>query len=105
MNRLEMIIDNLNEAIKCQYQEHPDNNYVETCITHKYYDIDVTIDSMGGIEVSIVNAEYVDRNYSNAEDYIANNIIKWDDLGSDDDDDWDCNGFSSEADYMKYKFG
>ena len=103
--RLEEIIIKLDEALKEQHHQYPNDRYVETNLSIKNIDISVIIDSYKGVEVSIINGEYTDRSYPNLEDYIAENIIKWDDLDDDDYDEWDDHGFASEADYMRYKFG
>lgn len=106
MKRLSAIIEKLNKAIEDEFNSYPDNDWVEACIIHNdRYDINVCMDSDGGVEVSIINTDDCDKSYPNIEQYIAGNINEWDNLKSYDYDEWDDHGFSSESDYLRYKYG
>lgn len=102
--RLSHIIEKLNECILDEFRQNLNCNHIETSITHAdKYDIEVYLDFKGIIKVDIINGEY-ERYYTNIESYIADNIIEWNDLESEEYDEWDDHGFSSEEDYIRWKY-
>lgn len=102
--RLSHIIEQLNECILDEFRQNLNCSHIETSITHAdKYDIEVYLDFKGIIKVDIINSEY-ERYYTNIESYIADNIIGWNGLESEEYDERDNHGFSSEEDYIRWKY-
>jgi hypothetical protein len=102
--RLSLIIDKLNKELQNEFNNDTTCQSVEVSITHNNrYDIIVSLDINNIIKVDVVNSEH-ERYYTNIESYIAEHISDWNDLESEEYDEWDDHGFASEDDYIRWKY-
>lgn len=56
-------------------------------------------------EVNIINPRDYNKEYPNVCEMIEDSITPWNDVEISQHDYWGYNGFSSESDFIKYKYG
>ena len=104
MKYIDSLISQLNIQLADSKKDlFPYRNYASTTMEEGNYTIEVWIDSTT-VEVIVANKYNFFREYPNIENYITERIHDYDSIDVKDEDIWNCNGFSSEYDYNKWKY-
>lgn len=103
------IIEEINDKLideRCS--DFLDYGYVSVSYKYKHYSIDVEVDDNDNVEVIVTDRSHYHREYPNVETFISKYIVSWYDMDNEKNRRigcYECDGFSNEADYLRYKYG
>lgn len=107
--RLYDVISEINDELIHNYIHDVMNlKQISTLYRYKGYEFSVTVDHNDGVEVIVMKVGDYYREYPNIENYISKYIVSWYEMDNEAErinSEYVCDGFSSERDYLNYKYG
>lgn len=105
MEILQKLLSKLNDNLTAERQSNPDEAFVGSSFTFGNHRVWFTFTD-AGCEVEIANLKkgvFLDK----VAHYLEMHCLSWEeiDINTEPDDIWNNHGFSSEADYLKYRYG
>ena len=106
MEKLDILVERINDDLV--YQRNGDYYFDDHCcvgIDFKHYSITVWCSNKyKGVE--IYNNKYPDRQYPRLEEWFAKNVMDYKEIDVEPPYNyWDEHGFSSETDYLRWRYG
>lgn len=105
MKVLEQLIHKLNDRLTAERQSYPDDIFVGSSFKFGNHKVWFSFTD-AGCEVEVYNLTK-ERYLDNVAHYLSQHCLSWEeiDINTEPDDIWNNHGFSSESDYIKYRYG
>lgn len=105
MKILKKLLQKLNDSLTAERQSYPDDIFVGSSFKFGNHKVWFSFTD-AGCEVEVVNTN-TGKFLDNVAHYLSQHCLSWEEieLDTEPDDIWNNHGFSSESDYLKYRYG